>query len=73
MKSDRNEFFYVRVVDIIVSEEIEKIEQQHNMNLWTLNVIYYTTAITFLEHEGELREIKKRIQTREKPGWQIRI
>ena len=27
-------------MDIIISEEIGKIEQQHNMNLWTLNVIY---------------------------------
>ena len=60
----------LRVMDIIVSEEIE---QQHNMNLWTLNLIYYTTTITLLEHEGELREIKRRTQTREKPGWQIRI
>ena len=60
-------------MDIIVSEEIEEIEQQHNMNLWTLNVIYYMTAITLLEHEGKLREMKRRTQTREKPGWQIRI
>ena len=63
----------LRVMDIIVSEEIEEIEQQHNMNLWTLNVIYYTTAIMLLEHEGKLREMKRRTQTREKPGWQIRI
>ena len=63
----------LRVMDIIVSEEIEEIEQQYNMNLWTLNVIYYTTAITLLEHEGKLREMKRRTQTREKPGWQIRI
>ena len=63
----------LRVMDIIVSEEIEEIEQQYNMNLWTLNVTYYTTAITLLEHEGELREMKRRTQTREKPGWQIRI
>ena len=63
----------LRVMDIIVSEEIEEIEQQYNMNLWTLNVIYYTTAITLLEHEGKLREMKRRTQTRKKPGWQIRI
>ena len=63
----------LRVTDIIISAEIKEIEQQHNMNLWTLNVIYYTTAITLLEHEGKLREMKRRTQTREKPGWQIRI
>ena len=54
----------LQVMDIIVSEEIEEIEQQHNMTLWTLNVIYYTTALTLLEHEG----VKRRTQTREKPG-----
>ena len=38
-----------------------------------LNVIYYTTAITLLEHEGKFREIRKKPGNKDKPGWQIRI
>ena len=41
--------------------------------MWTLNVIYYTTAVSVLEKEGRLREIKRNVKANERPGWQIRL
>ena len=34
---------------------------------------FYTTAITLIEKEGKLREVKKRSGNEVKPGWEIRI
>ena len=34
---------------------------------------YHTTAITLIEKEGKLREVKKRSGNEVKPGWEIRI
>ena len=50
-----------------------EILKPHGNNLWTLNVIYYTMAITLIEKEGKLREVKKRSGNEVKPGWEIRI
>ena len=41
--------------------------------MWTLNVIYYTTAVSVLEKEGRLREIKRNVKANKRPGWQIRL
>ena len=41
--------------------------------MWTLNVIYYTTAVSVLEKEGRLREIKSSVKVNERPCWQIRL
>ena len=61
------------ILDLIVSEEIVTIEKSHPIDLWTINVIHYATAITLLEKENKLREIKTRISKKEKQGWQIRM
>ena len=37
------------ILDLIVSEEIVTIEESHPIDLWTINVIHYATAITLLE------------------------
>ena len=41
------------------------------IDLWTLNVIHYVTAILVLELNGNLREEKKKRKPHGKPGWQI--
>ena len=38
-----------------------------------MNVIYHTTAVSVLEKEGRLREIKRNVKANERPGWQIRL
>ena len=60
-------------MDEIVEERMAEILERHGNNLWTLNVIYYTTAITLIEKEGKLREVKKRSGNEVKAGWEIRI
>ena len=57
----------------VISEEISRIQEIYETNLWTLNVIYYATAVTVMEIEGNLREEKKRRLEKTKPGWQIKI
>ena len=64
---------YLTAMDEIVEERMAKILERHGNNLWTLNVIYYTTAITLIEKEGKLREVKKRSGNEVKPGRKIRI
>ena len=48
---------YLRIADEIVAEELEKIKTEYEIDMWTLNVIYYTTAVSVLEKEGRLRKI----------------
>ena len=38
-----------------------------------MNVIHYTIAITLLEHEGKLKEIRRKPGNKDKPRWQIRV
>ena len=64
---------YLRAMDEIIEERMAEILERHGNNLWTLNVIYYTTAITLIEKEGKLREVKKRSGNEVKPRWEIRI
>ena len=64
---------FLNILDLIVSEEVVTIEKSHPIDLWTINVIHYATAITSLEKENKLREIKTRISKKEKQGWQIRM
>ena len=60
------------MIDLIVKEELNRIEENYGMNIWTLNVIYYTTAVTLLENEGNLREERWTQKPYKKPGWKIR-
>ena len=60
------------MIDLIVKEELNRIEENYGMNIWTLNVIYYTTAVTLLENEGNLREERQRQKPYKIPGWKIR-
>ena len=60
-------------VNEIVKEEMPIIEQEYEIDMWTLNVIYYTTAVTVLRKEGRLKENIRTVKKKEKPGWQIRM
>ena len=64
---------HLEILDQIVAEEIKNIEEEQEKNLWTLNVIYYTTAVTVMENEGKLRLEKRNQKVKEKPGWKIRL
>ena len=37
------------MMDQIVEEEMNRIEEDYGLNMWTLNVIYYSTAVTLSE------------------------
>ena len=63
----------LKIVDEIISEEIVNIEKNYEIDLWTINVIYYTTAVTVLQKEGKLRKRGRKQKQKEKPGWQIRL
>ena len=56
------------MIDVIVKEELNRIEENYGMNTWTLNVIYYTTAVTLLENEGNLREERRTQKPYKKSG-----
>ena len=47
---------HLEILDQIVAEEIKNIEEEQEINLWTLNVIYYTIAVTLMENEGKTEE-----------------
>ena len=50
----------IQLFDQVISEEISRIQEIYETDLWTLNVMYYATAVTVMEIEGNLREEKKR-------------
>ena len=60
------------MIDLIVKEQLNRIEENYGMNTWTLNAIYYMTAVTLLENEGNLREERRTQKPYKKPGWKIR-
>ena len=60
------------ILNKIVEEEIMRLEKEHQLDLWTINVIYYTSAVSILQKEGKLKEEKGNKQPKGKPGWQIR-
>ena len=64
---------HIQLMDEILAEEIPKIEEQHGVDIWTLNVIYYVSAVTILEKEGRLREIRRKKTAKHTPGWQIKL
>ena len=47
------------------------LEKEHQLDLWTINVIYYTSAVSILQKEGKLKEEKGNKQPKGKPRWQI--
>ena len=51
---------YLRAMDEIVGERMAETFERHGNNLWTLDVIYCTMAITLIKKEGKVREVKKR-------------
>ena len=63
----------IQLFDQVISEEISTIQEIYETDLWTQNVMYYATAVTVMEIEGNLREEKNRRLEKAKPGWQIRI
>ena len=64
---------HIQLMDKILAEEIPKIEEQHGVDIWTLNVIYYASAVTILEKEGRLRAIRRKKTAKHTPGWQIKL
>ena len=52
-----------RIMDEVILTEGE------NINLWKINVMQYTTAITLLARHGRLREKKNVRAKRKTPGW----
>ena len=48
-----------------------RLGKEHQLDLWTINVIYYTSAVSILQKEGKLKEEKGNKQPKGKPGWQI--
>ena len=60
------------MIDLIVKEELNRTEESYGMNIWTLNVIYYTTAVTVLENEGNLREERRTQKPYKETGIEIR-
>ena len=57
----------LEIIDEIISEQMAEIEEKYHDSLWTLDVIYYTAAITLLKKEGKLRETNKRNKEYVKP------
>ena len=64
---------YIEFTNEIVKEEIPIIEQEYEIDMWMLNVIYHTTAVTVLRKKGRLKENIRTVKKKEKPGWQIRM
>ena len=64
---------YIEIANEIVNEKLNNIEKEYEIDMWIINVIHYTTAVTILEKEEKLREIKRAARSKEKPGWQIRM
>ena len=64
---------YIEIVNEIVNEELNNIKKEYEIDMWIINVIYSTTAVTIFEKEERLREIKRVVRSKEKPGWQIRM
>ena len=60
------------ILNKIIEEAIMRLEKKHQLDLWTINVIYYTSAVSILQKEGKLKEEKGNKQPKGKPGWQIR-
>ena len=60
------------ILNKIIEEEIMRLEKEHQLDLWTINVIYYTSVVSILQKEGKLKEVKGNKQPKRKPGWQIR-
>ena len=56
-----------RIMDEVILTEGE------NINLWKINVMQYTTAITLLARHGRLREKKNVRAKRKTPGWILNI
>ena len=59
---------HFEIVNEIVNEELNNIEKEYEIDMWIINVIHYTTAVTILEKEQRLREIKRVTRSKEKPG-----
>ena len=63
----------LELVNQTVAEELTQIQEKYVIDLWTLNVIHYVTAILVLELNGNLREERRKRKPHGKPGWQIRL
>ena len=61
---------HLEILDQIVAEEIKNLEEEQEINLWTLNVIYYTTAGTLMEKERKITPREKETESKRKTGME---
>ena len=59
-------------MNFIVGQHLEQTSHDTGISLWDLNVTYYSAAVTVLQQEGLLKEIKN-ANRNVKPGWQIQL
>ena len=71
-KKDRKiEELELQAANRIIEDKL--IDEGDNINLWKLNVMQYTTAITLLERHGKLREKNFIRSERKAPGWILNL
>ena len=58
-------------IELIVANKImeETIQNDESIDLWKINVMQYTTAITLLARHGKLREKKNTRKEKKTPAW----
>ena len=59
-------------INFIAGQHLEQTLHDTGISLWDLNVTYYSAAVTVLQQEGLLKEIKN-ANRHVKPGWQIQL
>ena len=62
----------MKSINFIVGQHLEQASRDTGMSLWDLNVTYYSAAVTVLQQDGLLKEIKN-ANRNVKPGWQIQL
>ena len=50
---------HLQIMDEILAEEIPKIEENREIDIWTLNVIYYSSVVTILGKKEELEKLRR--------------
>ena len=59
-------------INFIVGQHLKQASHDTGISFWDLNVSYYSAAVTVLQQEGLLKEIKN-ANRNVKPGWQMQL
>ena len=61
----------IEEIEILAINEIieESLENDERIDLWKINVMQYTTAVTLLARHGKLRERTNNQGKKKTPGW----